>query len=284
MSDTSDIRDDSDDSDDSDAARIAIPAEALTRLRLARGVFVLTGAGVSAESGVPTFRAPGTGLWSQYRIEDFATPDAWRRDPTLVWSWYTHRRRLARRAQPNRAHLALAQLEQRPAAQGSFALATQNVDGLHQRAGSRTVAELHGSLARFRCSVEQTPAAWEDPEDDDDEALARLERGERLTPPPCPHCGAALRPDIVWFEEPLPPEPWRVAALAARGCDVCLVVGTSALVQPAAALPVMALMSDAYLIEINPEATSLTHLANWSAQAPAGSALPTLLRALDDAQ
>jgi NAD-dependent deacetylase len=256
-----------------------IPKEALERLRVARRVFALTGAGVSAESGIPTFRAPRTGLWSQYRIEDFATPGAWRRDRRLVWSWYSHRRRLARHTQPNPAHLALARLEHRSA---RFLLATQNVDGLHQRAGSAAVVELHGSLFRFRCSAEDTPIAWEDPDDDDPEALARLERGELMEPPPCPRCGAALRPDIVWFEEALPRAPWAAAEDAATACDVCLVIGTSALVFPTANLPRLAQRHGAYLIEVNPEATSMTRQANWSAHAQAGMALPALLRALEE--
>ena len=260
------------------AADLDIPQEAVERLRAARRVFALTGAGVSAESGITTFRAPGTGLWSQYRIEDFATPDAWRRNPSLVWSWYTHRRRLARRAQPNPAHLALAQLER---VTPSALLATQNVDGLHQRAGSRSVVELHGSLFRFRCAREDTGVLWEDPEDDDVDAIERLERGELLTPPDCPRCGAPLRPDVVWFEEPLPQEPWAVAAAAASACDACLVIGTSALVQPAASLPLIALRNAAYLIEVNPEETGLSQFADWSALAPAGEALPALLRALE---
>jgi NAD-dependent deacetylase len=256
-----------------------IPQEALERLRAARSIFALTGAGVSAESGIPTFRAPGTGLWSQYRIADFATPDAWRRDSRLVWSWYSHRRRLARRMQPNPAHLALARLEQRSA---RFLLATQNVDGLHQRAGSDAVVELHGSLFRFRCSAEDTPVVWEDPEDDDPEALARLERGESLAPPPCPRCGAALRPDVVWFQESLPIAPWMAAEDAAASCDVCLVIGTSALVFPAANLPRIAQRQGAFLIEVNPEVTSMTQQADWSAQTQAGAALPALMRALED--
>ena len=261
-----------------DSVGIEIPAEALERLRAARSVFALTGAGVSAESGIPTFRAPGVGLWSQYRLEDFATPGAWRRNPSLVWNWYSHRRWLARLAQPNPAHLALAQLERRAP---HLTLATQNVDGLHQRAGSANVIELHGSLFRFRCSVEGMAVAWEDPVDGDPEALARLERGELTPPPLCPHCGVALRPAIVWFEEPLPPEPWTVARDAARDCDVCLVIGTSALVYPAADLPREARRHGAYLIEINPEATPLTRQVDWAAQAPAGEALPALLRALE---
>lgn len=255
-----------------------IPQEAVERLRAAQRIFVLTGAGVSAESGIPTFRAPGSGLWSQYRVEDFATPDAWRRNPPLVWSWFTHRRRLARRAQPNPAHRALAQLER---AAPSYLLATQNVDGLHLRAGSSSVVELHGSLFRFRCTLEDTDVAWEDPEDDDAEALERLERGEMITPPDCPRCGAPLRPDVVWFEEPMPRAPWTAAAEAANACDVCLVIGTSALVHPAASLPLMAMRNEAYVIEVNPEETGLSQYADWSAQTPAGVALPALLRALE---
>src|SRR5262245_3048809 len=151
---------------------LALSAEAAGRLRGARSVMVLTGAGISAESGVPTFRAPGTGLWSRYRIEDFATPDAWRRDPKLVWGWYTHRRRLARHVQPNAGHLALKRLAR---AYPQFTIVTQNVDGLHSRAGSQDVVELHGSLYRFRCSAEGTSIAYQDPEDDDPEAMERLE-------------------------------------------------------------------------------------------------------------
>ena len=260
---------------------IVVPVEALERLRAARHVFTLTGAGVSAESGIPTFRAPGTGLWSQYRLEDFATPSAWRRNPSLVWSWYTHRRRLAHRAQPNPAHLGLAQLERWLAARGaSSQIATQNVDGLHQRAGSADVVELHGSLFRFRCTGEGSAVAWEDPDDDDQAALERLEQGEQLRPPPCPRCGAALRPDVVWFEEPLPIGPWTLAHESAERCDVCIVVGTSARVYPAANLPQSALRHGAYLIEINPEMTGMTGRAHWAAQAPAGQALPALLSAL----
>src|SRR5262249_28830936 len=155
---------------------------------------------------------PGTGLWSQYRIEDFATPDAWRRDPKLVWGWYTHRRRLARHVQPNAGHLALKRLAR---AYPQFTIVTQNVDGLHSRAGSQDVVELHGSLYRFRCSAEGTSIAYQDPEDDDPEAMERLERGEGPQVPTCPQCGALLRPDVVWFEEPLPREALRRADEAA---------------------------------------------------------------------
>lgn len=258
-------------------SELAIPQEAIERLRAARSVFALTGAGVSAESGIPTFRAPGTGLWSQYKVEDFATPRGWRRNPPLVWSWYTHRRRLARRAQPNPGHLAMAELERRLP---EWTLATQNVDALHQRAGSVHMVELHGSLFRFRCSSDDKPVAWEDPDDDDPEAMERLERGELIEPPPCPRCGAALRPDVVWFEEPMPQGEWMLAHAAAQHCDVCLVVGTSAQVMPAALLPYTARQVGAYLIEINPEATDMSSDADWVARAPAGVALPVLVRAV----
>ncbi len=263
-------------------AAMTIPQVAVERLRAARRVFVLTGAGVSAESGIETFRAPGTGLWSQYSPREVATPEAWARDPVKVWSWYSYRRRGAHRAQPNLGHRALAQLERRAP---PFTLATQNVDGLHQRAGSASVVELHGSLFRFRCAREGTPVAYVDPEDESPQAVERLETEEVLTQPPtCPGCGANVRPDIVWFGEPLPTEPWQVAQDAARACDVCLVVGTSALVEPAAGLPRIARRRGAYLIEINPDATALTPLAHWSARERAGVALPALLAAIADSE
>lgn len=260
---------------------VAIPQNVAAQLRAARRIFVLTGAGVSAESGIETFRAPGTGLWSQYSPKEVATPQAWARDPVTVWSWYTYRRRGARRAQPNPAHLALAQLERRAP---QFTLATQNVDGLHQRAGSASVVELHGSLFRFRCAREGIPVAYADP-DESSQATEHQETEEVLTEPPtCPDCGAHVRPDIVWFGESLPEEPWQVARDAARACDVCLVVGTSAIVEPAAGLPRLARRRGAYLIEINPDATALTSLAHWSARERAGVALPALLAAIEKSE
>ncbi len=253
---------------------IDLPDAVLSRLRAARSVLVLTGAGISAESGIPTFRAPGTGLWSQYRIEDFATPDAWRRNPQLVWSWYAHRRRLAQRAQPNAGHLALAELA---AYYPDFTLVTQNVDGLHTRAGNKGVIELHGSLQRFRCSRDDRPVAYTDPDDNNPAALAALEAGELLDVPRCPDCGALVRPDIVWFGEALPLHDFARAEDAARACQVCFVVGTSAIVYPAAALPETARKAGALIVEINPEETELTPYADLSLRGPAGVVLPQLV-------
>jgi len=260
-----------------DEPTLAIPDTILARLRAARRVMALTGAGVSAASGIPTFRAPGAGLWSQYAPSVFATPRGWARDPQLVWGWYTHRRRLALRAQPNAAHIALAALETR---YPTFTLVTQNVDGLHQRAGSQQVVELHGSLFRFRCSRDDTPVAWQDPDDDDPIAMEALERGETTPVPHCPDCGALIRPDVVWFEEALPEAAYARAEEAARDCEVCLVVGTSALVWPAAGLPLIALRRHALLIEINPEPTDLSPRADLAIRLPADMALPQLTRAL----
>ena len=191
-------------------------------LRRARHVTVLTGAGVSAESGLPTFRDALTGLWSRHRPEDLATPEAFERNPSLVWSWYRMRREAALGARPNPAHLALARME---SLVPHFTLITQNVDGLHRRAGSRNVVELHGDLTRARCSREgATAEQWEEPADG----------GE---PPRCEGCGAYLRPDVVWFGEPLPEKALQRAWAAVYECDVFVSVGTSNLVEPAASLP-----------------------------------------------
>jgi NAD-dependent deacetylase len=254
-----------------DDPALNIAPSLLEQLRAARHAMALTGAGISAESGIPTFRAPGTGLWSQYSIEDFATPRAWRRNPKLVWGWYTHRRRLALRAQPNAGHLALAQLA---ADYPQFTLATQNVDGLHVRAGSQDVLELHGSLFRFRCTIEGAPVDYMDPEDNDPAALERLERGEGPEVPACPRCGALIRPAVVWFEEPLPADVLAAAEAAAANCDVLFVVGTSAHVYPAAALPERARRHRALIVEVNPEETELTPSAHLSLRGPAGTILP----------
>lgn len=206
-------------------------------LRGARHVAVLTGAGVSAESGLPTFRDPLTGLWSRYRPEDLATPDAFARDPELVWSWYGHRRDAARAASPNAAHLAIARLE---ALVPRITLVTQNVDGLHQRAGSRSPIELHGSLFRSRCVREGSVH---------EELVDETRSGGSL--PVCPDCGALLRPGVVWFGEALPEAALESAQAAVSQCDVFLSVGTSHQVFPAAALPALALASGATVAVIN---------------------------------
>jgi NAD-dependent deacetylase len=214
--------------------------EVAVLLRHAGHVVALTGAGVSAESGLPTFREAQTGLWSKYSPEQLATPDAFARDPRLVWEWYAWRRALVERAEPNAAHHALVQIEQHVP---NFALVTQNVDGLHRRAGSRHIFELHGDLMRTICSHERVVVAEWDETDD--------------PPPLCPSCGAALRPDVVWFGEPLPAHALYAGAAAAGRCDVMLVVGTSLHVYPAASLVPIALDGGAHVIIVNTEAPEL---------------------------
>lgn len=227
----------------------------------------LTGAGISAESGVPTFRDAQTGLWARYDPTDLATPQAFRRDPKLVWEWYAWRRGLVAQAQPNPGHLALAEFEARLAALGArLTLITQNVDGLHHRAGSVNVIELHGNLHRTKCSAEEVVIeTWPATAD---------------VPPHCPRCGALLRPDVVWFNESLPVEALRAAIVAANACDVFFSIGTSSVVQPAASLAYSALEQGAPLIEINPADTPLTPLATHCLRGPAGQILPALARAL----
>ncbi|HEX9179576.1 MAG TPA: NAD-dependent deacylase [Burkholderiales bacterium] len=240
-----------------------IPASLANALRAARSVAVLTGAGISAESGVPTFRDAMTGLWARYNPEDLATPEAFLRDPKLVWEWYEWRRGLVAKAQPNPGHRALAELERRVP---DFTLTTQNVDGLHRRAGSRRVLELHGNITRHKCFDEGTPVeSWAD---------------TGSVPPLCPRCGGYLRPDVVWFGEMLPEAALEAALEAARRCELFLCVGTSTVVQPAASLPFEALRAGAQVLEVNPDATPLTPHAAWSLRGPAGMVLPELLAAL----
>ncbi len=234
-------------------------SELQDRIRRAERVAVLTGAGVSAESGVPTFRGTD-GLWRQYRAEDLATPEAFRRDPRLVWEWYDWRRQLVATCQPNPAHRAIAALE-RDAPE--FLLITQNVDGLHRKAGSVRLVELHGNLWRVRCVR-------------DERTTENLEAPLQDIPPRCT-CGGLLRPDVVWFGEALPAEPLRQAFDAAQSCEVFLVVGTSAVVHPAASLPGVAREHDAYVVEVNLEPTPLTSIAHESHHGKAGEILPRLL-------
>ena len=234
---------------------------AAKRLREARRVLVLTGAGISAESGVPTFRGPG-GLWRQYRPEDLATPEAFARDPVLVWEWYAWRRELIAPLAPNAAHRALAALEERTP---ELLLATQNVDGLHALAGSRRLVELHGTIWRLRCLG--CSEATED------------RRVPLPTLPPRCACGALLRPDVVWFGEALPDAAIAQAFLAARQAEVVLVVGTSSLVYPAAALPQVARAAGAFVIEVNPEPTPLTAHADVSLRGTAAATVPAIVEA-----
>ncbi|SRR5581483_3879567 len=239
---------------------MTFPEPLLRALRNARKVAALTGAGVSAESGVPTFRNAQTGLWAQFKPEELATPGAFLKNPRLVWEWYEWRRQLVQNAKPNPAHFALAEMENKFP---GFTLITQNVDGLHQRAGSRKVIEIHGNITRTKCFQEDTVVTqWN-------------ETGE--VPPKCPRCGGLLRPDVVWFEEALPEIPTEAAFAASRDCDVFLCIGTSAVVYPAASLPLEALQHQATVIEINPEVTPLTSRASYVLNGPAGEILPGLL-------
>jgi len=222
----------------------------------ARSVAVLTGAGISAESGIPTFRGPG-GLWRQYRPEDLATPEAFARDPRLVWEWYDWRRSLIAPAQPNAGHLALAELERRFPA---FSLITQNVDGLHDRAGSRHVLKVHGDIWTLRCSE------------------CGREHADFRTPlpelPPRCFCGGIERPGVVWFGEALPDEIWRRAELAARHASLFLVIGTSAAVYPAAGLIELAKSAGARVVEVNVEETAVSPIVDLSLRGPAAEILP----------
>lgn len=240
-----------------------IPGELIAALRSARRVAVLTGAGISAESGIPTFREAQTGLWSRYHPEDLATPEAFQRNPQLVWEWYVWRRQLVVRAQPNAGHLALVTLQ---AHVPQWALITQNVDGLHQRAGSAGVIELHGSLTRYVCSTHRHPVVLEMP------AMGM--------PPRCPQCSGLVRPDVVWFGESLPPAALEAAYAAAASCDVFLSVGTSAVVQPAASLPLEAQAHGALTVEVNPGETPLSRRLNLVLRGAAGQVLPVLVSAV----
>jgi NAD-dependent deacetylase len=228
-------------------------------LRAARRVGVLTGAGISAESGIPTFRDAQSGLWSRFRPEELATADAFRRNPQLVWDWYEWRRGLVAGAAPNAGHRALARLQGLVPA---LTLVTQNVDGLHQRAGSVDVIELHGNIHRSKCFVEDTVVE------------AAPDAAER--PPRCPRCGGPLRPDVVWFGEMLPPRALARAEGLARECDLFFSVGTSAAVFPAAQLPVTALRRGVTVVEVNRDATPLTRAATFSLLGAAGVILPVL--------
>lgn len=207
-------------------------------LRDARCVGVLTGAGISAESGIPTFRDAQTGLWTRFRAEDLATPEAFERDPGLVWNWYHHRRGLMAQARPNAGHRALVDLERHV---DRVTVITQNVDGLHQLAGSREVWELHGNLRRVVCSRERTVVETGGGEAAGDE------------PPRCPRCGAFLRPDVVWFGEILPADALEAGFAAAEASDAFLSVGTSNLVYPAASIPWIAAERGTPVIVVNPD-------------------------------
>jgi NAD-dependent deacetylase len=239
-----------------------IPEDLVAALQNAQSVAVLTGSGISAESGVPTFRDAQIGLWARYDPMDLATPEAYQRDPRLVWEWYAWRRELVQKADPNPGHEALAELERLVP---QYALLTQNVDGLHRRAKSENVIELHGNIMRSKCSREDVIV---EPQEDDADV-----------PPSCPHCGASLRPGVVWFGEALPSEAFAAAFDATRSCELFLSVGTSGLVQPAASLPFEALQHGAMVVEVNTSYTPLTRHADYALRGLAGEVLTALMKA-----
>lgn len=233
--------------------------QARQRLAAAQSVAVLTGAGISAESGIPTFRGAG-GLWNNYRAEDLATPEAFARDPKLVWEWYNWRRETIATAAPNAAHRALVKLE---TTKPRFTLITQNVDGLHDLAGSGRILKLHGDIWRLRCTA--CGANWPDRR----ATLPKL-------PPHCA-CGGLARPGVVWFGEPLPEGMMKEAEHAVAASEVFLVIGTSAVVYPAAGLVPYAKQSGATVIEVNPESTAFSDTVDFALQGPAGELLPKLV-------
>jgi len=244
-------------------------SEAVAALKRAVRVVVSSGAGMSKESGIPTFRDALEGLWARYDPAELATPEAFQRNPDLVWAWYIERSEKLCTVQPHAGHYAIAELE---GLIPEVVVLTQNVDGLHVRAGSRDVVELHGNLERFKCSADcrGRPTVID---------LSTISYSKDHAPP-CPYCGARVRPDVVWFGELLPPEAVERAFEEARRCQVMLVVGTSGAVQPAASLPVEARRAGAVVIEVNPAPSFITPTAHIFLQGTAGTVLPRLVAAL----
>ncbi len=244
------------------------PPELISFLKKNDRIAVLTGAGISAESGLQTFREAQTGLWSQYRPEDLATPHAFARDPKLVWNWYTMRRKKVSAATPNSGHFALVEMER---AIPDFTLITQNVDGYHRQAGSQNVLELHGNIQKVKCydgcGVVDN---WAEERDS--------ERSQEV--PRCQKCGAYLRPDVVWFGEALPPDTLHAAHQATLACQAFFSIGTSGLVQPAASLAYTARQKGAVLVEINKDPTPLTPHVDFALHGKSGEILPKLVKAV----
>ncbi len=246
-----------------------IPRKLIEALRSARDMLVLTGAGISAESGLPTFRDPLTGLWERFDPRDLATPEAFDRDPALVWGWYEWRRMKALRATPNAGHVAIRDLQQKAP---RLTLVTQNVDDLHERAGSFNVVHLHGRLSNPFCEACRQPftPAPGIPEEPDS--------GRRLDPPRCAACGSRIRPGVVWFGESLPQHEWSIAQEAAESCDVFFCVGTSAVVYPAASLIEHAAARGVTTVQVNPGGSSWDEHVSYNFRCPAGALLPELVR------
>lgn len=245
---------------------LQVPTELLNALHKAKHVVVFTGAGVSAESGVSTFRDALTGLWARFDPMQLATAEAFLADPALVWGWYEWRRQLLLKAQPNPAHHAIVKLAQRVP---KLTVITQNVDDLHERAGSADVLHLHGSIFNPRCFTCTQPYSLT--------CAPEMRHEHALSPPICSHCQGMIRPGVVWFGEALPQVALEAAFAAAENCDVLLSVGTSGVVQPAAQIPALALRSGAWVAHINPESISCRHARELSLVGAAGQILPLLL-------
>jgi NAD-dependent deacetylase len=240
---------------------LTVPEKVLHRLKTARRVVVLTGGGVAAEAGVPSFRESHTGPWAQYDVSELATPQAFLRNPRLVWDWYDHRRRAADAATPSAAHYALVDMEQ---FYPGFLLVTQTIDSLHWRAGSRDLVELNGCLRRSRCyEAGHTVHSWD-------------EDGE--IPPRCPHCGSPLRPDVVMFGEGLPHAELRRAQHAVEGCDLFVTVGAVGAIEPVASFPFVAKRVGALVLSVGPEDSVYSLMADHVIGATPGEALPELVR------
>ena len=236
---------------------------AATLMADARRLVVTTGAGMSRESGIPTFREAPSALWENYDPMERATPEGFLRDPPTVWKWYAARREMIAQAEPHAGHLALAALEQMD--WEDYLLITQNIDNLHREAGSKALVEIHGNIFRFKCFDRHHPVTSLPPGDD--------------VPPRC-ECGSLLRPDVVWFGEILPEREVALASAAIAMCDVMLVVGTSGIVYPVASFPATARAGGARVIEVNPEETPITEVADVFVTGTAGEAIPALVEAV----
>jgi len=242
---------------------VNFPADFISLLHRTLSLVALTGAGVSQESGLRTFRDSQTGLWAQYKPEELASPEAFASDPKLIWDWYAWRREAVKSARPNAGHVALVEIEKRVS---QFTLITQNVDGLHHMAGTQNLLELHGNIQRVRCSQCSLLAeTW----DEDSESVPR-----------CTHCNGLLRPDVVWFGESLPRDQLERAVEATRTCEVYFSIGTSGVVQPAASLAHAAKNKGAVLVEINAEPTPLTSKVDYFFQGKSGEILSALVKAV----
>lgn len=243
----------------------------IDQLKLAQHVVVFTGAGVSQESGIPTFRDAMTGIWEKFDAESLATPEAFLNDRDFVWGWYEWRRAMVLRCRPNPAHLSIAAMA---AAFPRLTLITQNVDDLHERAGSKDVIHLHGSLHHPRCFTCGDSYVFSSSVSDE------FSDGGRLTPPQCASCGGWVRPGVVWFGEQLPMDSLAQAVASVKTCDIFFSIGTSSLVYPAALLPFEAAERGACVIQVNPDATQLDSVATYNLKGRAGEVMGALYKEL----